>query len=99
MIEIQGPLSAKEVFNSLNYFDEVAIAQVYGKIVALKEEPFIFMRALYFTILLRKASDEGVKHAEAKASALEKSKLVTIGELESLFSKKDDDDNPEAQTD
>lgn len=55
------------VYNSLNYFDELAIKRCFGaEPLALKQQPGAFMRSLVFS-LLRKV--EGLKDAAAQERA------------------------------
>ena len=52
-----------EVYNSLNYFDELAVKRCFGEeILALKARPNAFMRSLVFSILRK----EGLKDKEAQ---------------------------------
>lgn len=58
--------SPDEVYNSLNFFDEIAIKKVFGEeILGMKKRPGSFMRALVFSILRKeKGLKDGAAHAE-----------------------------------
>lgn len=57
---------ASEVFDSVNRFDEIAIARAFGEdIYVLKEKPFDFLRAMAFVVMRR----DGATDAEAKERA------------------------------
>lgn len=53
-----------DVYNSLNYFDELAVKSCFGEeILALKARPNAFMRSLVFSILRK---EEGLKDRAAQ---------------------------------
>lgn len=67
-------MSADEVFNSLNDFDEIAIERAFGNdVLSLKDNPTRFLRALWFTLKRR----EGLKDPEAKKAAQD----ILLGDL------------------
>jgi hypothetical protein len=82
-------LTAQEFFESLNGFDELAIAKAFGaKPVELNEtDHMAFGRSLVFVAHRR----EGLSDAEAKKAAMD----ATIGQVNTFFRPDDDEPMPE----
>lgn len=59
-------LSAEELFDSVNRYDEIAIAKAFGEdIYTLREKPFDFLRCLAFIAMRR----GGINDREAREQA------------------------------
>lgn len=56
--------SSKDIYDSLNYFDEIAVKNTFGEeLLALKQRKNAFMRALIYSDLRK---NHGLKDATAK---------------------------------
>lgn len=82
--------TATEFFETLNGFDEIAIAKHFGKppVELTDTDKMAFARALIFVAKRR----EGMKDGEAYKAAME----TTIGEANGYFA--EDDDEPDFPT-
>lgn len=86
---MSGDVTADEMFESLNGFDEIAIANAFGaEVTELAEKrPIGFVRALVFVDLRRKGS----KDAEARSKAL----TMTVKEIETYFPEDEEEPMPD----
>lgn len=77
-------MTAEEVFDSLTGFDEIAIAQKFGREVTelAEKSPTTWIRAMVFTVMRR----EGLSDVDAKQAALE----LTLAQTQEFFA--DDDE-------
>lgn len=74
--------AADDFFMSLNGFDEIAIAKEFkADLNKLREQPFMFLRALVFVDKRR----AGLKDSEAYKAAME----ATVGQLNGYFDEPD----------
>lgn len=84
----QTHLTADEMFESLNGYDEIAVARHFdAEISALRKRPFVFMRALVFVHHRR----EGLADHDAKDAALN----LTLRDLDDYFAEAVEEINDE----
>lgn len=87
--EPQTDLTAEETFESLNGFEEIAIAKHFGAQVTTlaEDQPTMFMRALIFTLETRSET--------AAPQAKETAMRYTLGECDAYFTPDPEDPDPE----